>query len=83
MLKGEIIMPEKAKTETKEVQEQMIGMDHIKGCVNKVLTEFTNQEMGNRITQFNMQGLANILIGVIANPDALKQQMVKDEAPNK
>lgn len=76
-------MPEKAKTETKEVQEQMIGMDHIKGCVNKVLTEFTNQEMGNRITQFNMQGLANILIGVIANPDALKQQMVKDEAPNK
>ncbi len=82
MLKGDIIMTEKAKTESKE-KEQMIGIEHIKGCINKVMTEFTNQEMGNRITQFNMQGLANILVGVIANPDSLKQQMVKEETPKK
>jgi len=65
-------MPTEKKTEAK-TKEPQIGLEHIKGCVNKVLTEFTNQEMGNRITQFNMQGLANILIGVIANPNALQE----------
>ena len=29
--------------------------------VNEVLTNFLEQEIGNKITQYNMQGLANII----------------------
>jgi hypothetical protein len=52
---------------------EAISVEHIKGCVNKVLSEFTTQELGNKVTQFNMQGLANILVGVMMNPNALKE----------
>jgi hypothetical protein len=58
-----------------------ISLEHIKGCVNKVLSEFTSQEMGNKVSQFNMQGLANILIGVIMNPNSLKEPEKPNQQP--
>jgi hypothetical protein len=73
MLKGERLMTTSKNENMKSEIPAAVSMDHIKGCVNHVLTEFTNQELGNRISQFNMQGLANILVGVIANPDSLKK----------
>jgi hypothetical protein len=53
-------------------ETQMIDSEHVRGVANKVLSEFTTQEMGNKVTQFNMQGLANILVGMMMNPDSLK-----------
>ncbi len=70
-------MPEKAKQE----KEQMVGMEHIKQCVNFVLTDFANTEAGNHITKYGVQGLANHLIGFIANPDSLKPKQGNDEPP--
>ena len=55
----------------KKVEKQMIDPEHAVACVNKILTEFTNQEMGNKVTQFNMQGMANILVAMINNPNSL------------
>jgi len=41
--------------------------EEIKQNVAKILEEFVKQEMGNRITSFNMQGLTNIILNVIDN----------------
>lgn len=41
--------------------------EQIKQDVTKVIGEFLKQEMGNRITTFNMQGLSNVLMNVIDN----------------
>lgn len=70
-------------TDKKEISKPVapvtIDLEHIKGCINKILSEFTTQEMGNKVSQFNMQGLANILVGVIMNPNSLK---APEEKPN-
>lgn len=71
---------ENSKTEAPEAPEA-VSLEHIKGCVNKVLSEFTTQEMGNKVTQFNMQGLANILVGVIMNPNSLKEPETPNQKP--
>jgi hypothetical protein len=39
--------------------------DKLKADISKILQAFANAEAGNRITQFNMGGLANMLMGVI------------------
>jgi hypothetical protein len=74
MLKEKTFMNENSEKSKPEVGVaiEVVAMSHIRDCINKIFTEFTNQEMGNRISQFNMQGLANILISVIQNPNSLK-----------
>lgn len=39
--------------------------EKLKRDVAQILQAFANAEAGNRITQFNMGGLANMLMGVI------------------
>lgn len=74
MKRRNIIMPTK-KNETPEApQSQMVELDHVKAVANKVFSEFTNQELGNKVSQFNMQGLVNIFLGMVQNPDSLKVQ---------
>ena len=50
-----------------------------------ILHQFANAEAGNRITQFNMGGLANILMGVIDGvikvQDARQQFATPQEFP--
>jgi hypothetical protein len=65
-------MPTKKTEEVKAPAGPQVDLEHAKAVVNTVFSNFTTQELGNKISQFNMQGLANILVGMIANPDSLK-----------
>ena len=47
-----------------ELEEQK---EEIKKNVKLVLDNFVNQEMGNKVTMFNMQGLVATLLSVIDN----------------
>lgn len=47
-----------------KVLEVMISLTTIRERISMVLSDFAEQEMGNRITKYNIQGLANILAGV-------------------
>jgi len=53
------------KKENKVVRE-VISVDVVKEKLSNVLNEFAHQELGNRVTKFNMQGLANILLNEIS-----------------
>ena len=48
--------------------------DKLKIDLQRVLQVFTQNEMGNKVTQFNMMGLTNMLIGVIDGTVVVKQQ---------
>jgi hypothetical protein len=39
--------------------------EELKQNIMALMQAFTNQELGNKITTFNMSGLANMLMGVI------------------
>ena len=39
--------------------------DKLKMDIQKVMQVFTQNEMGNKVTQFNMMGLTNMILGVI------------------
>lgn len=41
--------------------------EEIKNNVQIILNEFLKQEMGNKITAFNMQGLTSTIMNVIDN----------------
>ena len=47
--------------------------ENLVGKINEILGTFTKQELGNKITQFNMTGLAHVLI-----TELLKEE---DDAP--
>ena len=65
-------MPTKKTEEVKAPEAPKVDLEHAKAVVNTVFSNFTNQELGNKISQFNMQGLANILVGMLVNPNSLK-----------
>ena len=55
--------------------------DKLKIDIQRVLQVFTQNEMGNKVTQFNMMGLTNMLLGVIDGTVVVKQQAPKAPAP--
>jgi hypothetical protein len=57
---GEIGSKETGAKQTKE--------ERIKEDVREIFTQFVKQEAGNRITQFNMMGLENVVMQVIDKP---------------
>jgi hypothetical protein len=52
------------KENKEELLQVMISLTTIREKISIVLSDFAEQEMGNRITKYNIQGLANILAGV-------------------
>jgi hypothetical protein len=50
--------------EKKETVEKMIPLTIVKQKISMVLNDFAEQEMGNRITKYNIQGLANFMAAV-------------------
>jgi len=56
------------ETKEKLVKEVMVPLDLVHECINYVLTDFTNQELGNKISTYSIQGLANTLLKEVKNP---------------
>lgn len=49
--------------ETKKVEEKKVdNTEEILQKVMEVLNAFMQQELGNKITQFNMQGLSQLIV---------------------
>jgi hypothetical protein len=48
---------------------KMISIEIVKEKISSVLNDFIQQELGNRITRFNTQGLANIMLDEISKED--------------
>lgn len=48
--------------------------EKMKSDITAVMQAFTNAEMGNKITQFNMAGLAQMILGVIDGRVVVQQQ---------
>ena len=49
--------------------------EKLKADIAAVMQAFTNSEMGNKITQFNMSGLAQMILGVIDGRVQVQQQV--------
>jgi hypothetical protein len=58
---------------TQTTKKSMIDPEHATKVVNTVLSQFATEEIGNKVTQFSMQGLANIMVGALMNPNSLKK----------
>jgi hypothetical protein len=63
MRKGDNYMPKNEKDS--EASDKMKMIERI----SRIFSVFAKQEMGNRITQFNIQGLTDIIITSITNPE--------------
>lgn len=46
----------------------------IKSDIQKVLQVFAQNEIGNKLTQFNLMGLSNMIMGVIDGTVVIQQQ---------
>jgi hypothetical protein len=60
-----------------EVSEEM-RFKSIANKISRVLSTFTKQEMGNRVTQFNMQGLTDIINSILNNSEIVRFTEGKD-----
>jgi hypothetical protein len=56
-----------ANKQINELTELDMDKEQIKKNVSIILKEFLKQEIGNKITSFNIQGLTNIIINTIDN----------------
>lgn len=52
----------------------IMNNEELKKNIATVLQAFTNSEGGNKITQFNMAGLAQMLLGVVDGKVIIQQQ---------
>ncbi len=52
----------------------IMNNEELKRNLATVLQAFTNSENGNKITQFNMAGLAQMLLGVVDGKVRIQQQ---------
>jgi hypothetical protein len=60
----------KVERETKDVKEndvEMIEVEKVAKKIAEVLDAFMKQELGNKVTQFNMQGLLQIMLLSLAD----------------
>ena len=54
-------------------------MEELSKKVDEVLTQFLREELGNRISQFSMKGLRDILINEIKNYKPVKSEVKKED----
>jgi hypothetical protein len=55
-------------------KQEMVSLDVVNKCINHVFTNFASQEMGNKISSFNLQGLASVLLTTIKNPHMIDEK---------
>ena len=46
--------------------------------VDEIFTQFLREELGNRVSQFSMKGLRDIVINEIKNYKPAKSEVIKD-----
>lgn len=46
--------------------------------IDKILTQYLQENLGNRLSQFSMKGLRDVLITTIQNYKPIKSEVVKD-----
>ena len=54
-------------------------MEELTKKIDQVLTQFLQEEIGNRVSQFCMKGLRDIIINEIENYKPIKSEVVADE----
>jgi len=54
-------------------------MENLSKEIDKILTQFLQEELGNRISQFSMKGLRDVLITTIQNYKPVKSEVVKED----
>ena len=54
-------------------------MEELSKKIDEILTQFLQEEIGNRLSQFSMKGLRDIIIPEIKNYKPVKSEVVKDE----
>lgn len=53
-------------------------MEELAKEVDKLLTQFIQEELGNRLSQFSMKGFRDVLIPTIQNYKPTKEEVEKD-----
>ena len=46
--------------------------------IDKILTQYLQENLGNRLSQFSMKGLRDVLITTIQNYKPIKSEVAKD-----
>jgi len=55
--------------EIKETKKEMIELEKVHQIIQETVNAFIQQEIGNKITQFNMTGFTTALIGQLSNKE--------------
>jgi len=53
-------------------------MENLAKEIEKILTQFLQEELNNRLSQFSMKGLRDVIINTIMNYKPVKNEVVKD-----
>jgi len=53
-------------------------MEELAKKIDEILTQFIQEEIGNRLSQFGMKGLRDIIIFEIKNYKPIKSEVAKD-----
>jgi len=53
-------------------------MEELVKKIQSILDQFLREELGNRVSQFSMKGLRDILINEIRNYKPVKSEAIKD-----
>ena len=54
-------------------------MENLVKEIDKILTQYLQEELGNRMSQFSMKGLRDILITTIQNYKPVKMEVKKED----
>lgn len=58
-----------SKTETKKVVKDVIEVEEACKRMAELFDAFMKQELGNKVTQFNMQGLAQLMVATLTHKE--------------
>ena len=53
-------------------------MEELAKQIDKILTQYLQEELGNRLSQFSMKGLRDTLLNEIRNYKPIKNEVEKD-----
>jgi len=53
-------------------------MEELVKNIDKILTQYLQENLGNRLSQFSMKGLRDILVTTIQNYKPTKSEVLKD-----
>jgi hypothetical protein len=64
---------EKSMTTTEKNSGENVSLNFVKDIISSTLGDFLQQEAGNRVTRFNIQGLAQIILEAIKSHKGVKK----------